>query len=60
MNQMNVSFLEDGEVSDGPVKWNQISLFENAYSIVKKSFKEAMAEAGVPERGRSHAHEKGS
>jgi hypothetical protein len=57
---MNVSFLEDGEVSDGPVKWNQISLFENAYSIVKKSFKEAMAEAGVPERGRSHAHEKGS
>jgi hypothetical protein len=48
MNQINVSFLE-GDAPDGYVRWNKISLFENAYSTVNKSFKDAMAEAGVPE-----------
>jgi len=47
LNQINVTFLK--EAPCGFEKWSQIRLFEDTYSTVRKSFKDAMAEAGVPE-----------
>lgn len=47
LNQKNISFLK--VVPNGYISWKDVPLFETTYSGVRKSFKEAMVDAGVPE-----------
>jgi hypothetical protein len=50
LNEMNITFLKNAP--NGYIKWNAVPLFERKYTTVRKTFKEAMAEAGVPEWGK--------
>jgi hypothetical protein len=50
LNQINISFLKD--LPSGFISWKDVPLFESTYSGVRKSFKEAMLDAGVPEWGK--------
>jgi len=50
MNEVNISFMKN--IPKGCVKWNLVPLFERKYTTVRNTFKEAMADAGVPEWGK--------